>query len=55
MACRGSRAQGFRARARKLRKAAEECQDEKLKQQFEIVAQEYEKLARMVDEGKLHA
>lgn len=54
MASPGSRAQAFRIRARELREYAGECCDEKVKRQIEIVAQEYEALAQMVDEGRLH-
>jgi hypothetical protein len=54
MACQGSRAQFFRTRARAVRELAERSANAVIKRQLEIVAKEYELLAQMVAEGRLH-
>lgn len=46
-----SRAQSFRARARKVREFAAESHSEIVKEQLEIVAREYEALAEMIEKG----
>ena len=54
MACQGARAEFFRMRAREVREFAERTENAVIKPQLEAVAQEYEALAQMVDEGRLH-
>ena len=54
MACQGARAEFFRMRAREVRDLAEQSENAVIKRQLEVVAEEYEGLARMVDEGRLH-
>ena len=47
----GSRAELYRSRAAELRLKAKHTGPQRLKEQFEIMAHEYEKLAEMVEKG----
>lgn len=49
----GSRAEYYRGRARMVRTLAEKCSAPDLKQEYERIAEQYEQLAREVEQGTL--
>ncbi len=53
MALDGTRADYYRARARQARDLAERTRVSDLKQEYELIAEQYEKLAHLIDSGYL--
>jgi hypothetical protein len=53
MALDGTRADYYRAQARQARDMAERTRDTTLKQEYELIAEQYEKLALLIESGYL--
>ena len=49
----GSRIEYYRSRARMIRSLADKCSAAELKAEYERIAEQYEQLARDVEEGRL--
>lgn len=55
MALDGTRAEYYRTRARQARELAERTRASDLKREYTLIAEQYEKLAQLIESGNLRA